>query len=422
MAHSALETGWWKHCHNWNLGNHKAGPYERHTFYECGEELPPERVSALQGDRELGQYVQVVAASKRPGLLSVKFLPPHPVCRFRAYTSLAEGVSRYLGFLATQSYRNAQAALLAADAAGFSVALAAAGYYTADVRQYTASLEAVYAEVLARCVGGLPAANSALEPRARLVDFCRRLLSPGTIGQHQRSITYRAFINCGMKPAGLFAGKELDDLSPIKTSCALFVRAVLHWCGRTAKVARVGVGIFDYLQVRGYGDPAWVPYRPTASPQPGDIFYVASTLAANDGHVGIFLAETEPGVWLTAEGGAGDGTACKLSERLLTPGKRFDARSLLGWFSAEKLGIPQAIQHGAPPIDPVPADKVAVEPLPIEPVVQPVSLEPADPGYSKPVVQDPGGEAVVPRSHLYAPVLAALAGLLALLLGLFARC
>lgn len=188
-----------------------------------------------------------------------------------------------------------------------------------------------------------------LPPRERVVQACRDILAAGPMGHGLRGEFYRAFINCGLQPAGRLGRTPVDDISSWWTSCATFVRAVHHWCGRTAALAVNGSGIFAYLRVSA-GHPAWVPFDGHNRPQAGDVFYVASSPTANDGHVGIFLEESEPDVWDTAEGGGSDGpgganegTLCRFSSRSFASTRRFDARrALLGWFDCEALGFSSA--------------------------------------------------------------------------------
>src|ERR1043166_537533 len=96
VAHSALETGWWKECWNWNLGNAKAGPYEAmYCFRECGEELPANSVD--RNDARL----TVMKEYERNGTpyLSVLFKPNHPMCRFRAFSSLEDAVADHIAMM-----------------------------------------------------------------------------------------------------------------------------------------------------------------------------------------------------------------------------------------------------------------------------------------------------------------------------------
>jgi hypothetical protein len=205
----------------------------------------------------------------------------------------------------------------------------------------------------------LPEASwRALAPRERLVQCCRDILAAGPMGHNLRGEFYRRFINCGMSPAIKVGNADVEDLSPVKTSCAIFVRAIHHWCGRTAQKSIPSAGIFNYLRV-SQSHPAWVRFAGHNRPNPGDTFFVASKADGTDGHVGIFLRESEPDVWETAEGGGNDGpggaeegTLCRLSSqnvptfaRSLRPGGQFDpfvGRPLRGWFDCDKLGFPPA--------------------------------------------------------------------------------
>lgn len=181
-------------------------------------------------------------------------------------------------------------------------------------------------------------------PRARLVRCCFEALAKGAMGWRERPADYARFINCGLHPAGYVGSVGMSSIASWKTSCALFVRAALHWSGRTASVARCGSGIFAYLGGVSYASRAWCPWPLHITPLPGDVFYVASTPSSNDGHVGVFLEQPNgmiPDRWVTAEGGGGDGTRCVLSSRQI--GKKFDpyGRTLQGWFDAGRM-LPQS--------------------------------------------------------------------------------
>jgi hypothetical protein len=122
MAQSALETGRWKACHNWNLGNVKsyAGDGRCFTLFACTE---------------------VIAGHV------VHFTPPDPACRFRAFHTLDEGAIDYLGFLhGLKRYQAAWAELIAGDAAGFVHQLKAGGYFTADEGQYAHNVVSLFHE------------------------------------------------------------------------------------------------------------------------------------------------------------------------------------------------------------------------------------------------------------------------------------
>ena len=69
-----------------------------------------------------------------------------------------------------------------------------------------------------------------------------------------------------MSPAGRIGSQPVDDISSWKTSCAIFVRAVHHWCGRSAQLAVNASGIFPYLQA-SERHPAWVRFDGSNQPE-----------------------------------------------------------------------------------------------------------------------------------------------------------
>lgn len=173
--------------------------------------------------------------------------------------------------------------------------------------------------------------------RDRVVRCCLEVLTDGPIGHTQRADVYRDFIACNEEDSQAKA----SALATVKTSCALFVRAIRRWCGAPPTGAyHLGSGMFQSLGNVSFHHPAWIAAA-DATPQSGDIFYIASTQTSNDGHTGIFIEELGPDHWKTAEGGGGDGTQCKLGERRIVNGKfSNDARKLWGWFDCEKVGLP----------------------------------------------------------------------------------
>lgn len=118
LAQSALETGWWKSCHCWNLGNAKAGDDRDHCFFRCNEVI---------------------------GGKIVWFDPPHPQCRFRAFRSLEEGAIDYLTLMRNR-FHSAWPAVEAGDPRAFVRALKASGYFTADLGPYENSVAAIFAQ------------------------------------------------------------------------------------------------------------------------------------------------------------------------------------------------------------------------------------------------------------------------------------
>ena len=117
-AQWALETGWGKSCHCWNLGNrkHVDGDGRCFTFYRCNEII---------------------------GGKVVWFDPPSPGCCFCAFQSLDEGALDYLAFLARR-YAVAWQSVLDGDPAGFVHAIKLRGYFTAAEGPYRDAVVSIW--------------------------------------------------------------------------------------------------------------------------------------------------------------------------------------------------------------------------------------------------------------------------------------
>lgn len=173
----------------------------------------------------------------------------------------------------------------------------------------------------------------------RVVRCCEEALAEGPMGQHDRHDFYRDFIAANQEKSLAKA----EALTGVRTSCAMFVRAVRHWCGGAPPAGPYipGTGMFVSMGNVGFTHPSFISADSGATPNPGDAFYISSTPTSNDGHTGIFIEQTAPGVWRTAEGGGGDGTLCRFTERTIA-GNRFtnDPRPLRGWFDCTKTDLP----------------------------------------------------------------------------------
>lgn len=126
LAQSAIETGWWKSCMCWNLGNVKSrdGDGRCWTFYRCSEILDGKEVF---------------------------FDRPSPQARFRAFQTLAEGAIDHVSFLAQSSrYAGAWAEVVAGRPREFVRALKAAGYFTAAEQPYEDSVARIFDGFIAR--------------------------------------------------------------------------------------------------------------------------------------------------------------------------------------------------------------------------------------------------------------------------------
>ncbi len=175
--------------------------------------------------------------------------------------------------------------------------------------------------------------------RERIARCCGEALAGGPLGQTERHDVYREFISCRQETTPDAA----ERLTGVKTSCAMFVRAIRHWCGAPAQGPyKPGTGMFTSMGGVSFGHPSFVKNDGSNVPQPGDYFYISSSQSSNDGHTGIFIEELSPGTWRTAEGGGGDGTLCRFTERPIA-GNRFgnDPRTLWGWFDCTLVGIPE---------------------------------------------------------------------------------
>lgn len=120
LAQSALETGRWKSCHAYNLGNAKHVPNDGRdfTYFRCNEILD-------------GKVVW--------------FNPPHPACCFRAFRSLGDGALDYLSMM-RRNFHSAWPFVEAGDPRGFVRALKAAHYFTAALAPYEASVVSIFSQ------------------------------------------------------------------------------------------------------------------------------------------------------------------------------------------------------------------------------------------------------------------------------------
>jgi len=174
----------------------------------------------------------------------------------------------------------------------------------------------------------------------RIGRCCKNALADGPMGQHQRHDFYRDFISCRQEKTQ----QDAERLTGVRTSCAMFVRAVRQWCGApSAGPYKSGTGMFVSMGNVNFSHPAFVARNAANSPNPGDYFYIASSKVSNDGHTGIFIEALGDNQWRTAEGGGGDGTTCSLTTRTVA-GNKFanDGRTLWGWFDCTKVGLPES--------------------------------------------------------------------------------
>ena len=141
LAQWAHETGTGRATWCYNLGNVKAKPggARDYTFFTCGEELTREQAQALLKDAR----VSVVKEYSRGGttMVSVRIVPDHPACCFRAFRTLDDGAADFLELL-RKRFASAWPAVEDGDPAAFAHLLRLARYYTASVESYTRALKA----------------------------------------------------------------------------------------------------------------------------------------------------------------------------------------------------------------------------------------------------------------------------------------
>lgn len=159
LAKTALETGRWKSIWNFNFGNVKAG--EKYVGSYCCFELN----EVLNGkvvwfsprgrlDRKGGKVVAEPFDDP----------PGHPQTRMRAFPNAFDGAEAYVKFVAGGRYAAAWQLLLAGDAAGYSRALKAAGYYTAPVEDYVRGVVSLQREFMGKLEGPNPEPASVPPP------------------------------------------------------------------------------------------------------------------------------------------------------------------------------------------------------------------------------------------------------------------
>jgi hypothetical protein len=146
LAQSSLETGRYKSIYN--LGNVKSIKNDGYdfTYYKCNEVLTISTAKRLIANQEKdGGKVSVVKYNDDQLTCTVSFEPKHPVCCFKAFTSLEDGARFYLGFL-YKKYNKAWKSVLLGNPDLFCRILKVLKYYTADEGQYTKSVVSLYKE------------------------------------------------------------------------------------------------------------------------------------------------------------------------------------------------------------------------------------------------------------------------------------
>lgn len=145
VAHWALETGWGKSMHCFNIGNVKSkdGDGRDFCYFACGEEIPLSL--AEKWVREAPSLVTIKRIYVKNGVkqASVWVEPDHFAARFRAYRTLEEGVADYLALL-RRRFTLAWPFVCVGDPVGFVQTLKQQNYFTADSSVYAASVRSIF--------------------------------------------------------------------------------------------------------------------------------------------------------------------------------------------------------------------------------------------------------------------------------------
>jgi hypothetical protein len=133
-AQWALETGWGKSMHNYNLGNVKSSDGDGYDwcYYECNEAIPKAMAERYQSRDPAHAKI---TAYRNDGNCWIWFYPPHTGCRFRAFETLNEGAVDQIKILANRFSRS-WPAVLTGDPVRFVHELKMTGYFTADEIPY----------------------------------------------------------------------------------------------------------------------------------------------------------------------------------------------------------------------------------------------------------------------------------------------
>lgn len=152
VAMSALETGRWKLCWNYNLGNAKA------------TETWPGQYTCLRRVREVLRGVErwfspegETAGKDGPVIGERYTLPPgHPATRFVAFPSLDQGASAWVETLLKRYRRPLEALLAGASTSDFVAGLKSLNYFTGDLSAYQRQVASLYREFGGPAGTGLP--------------------------------------------------------------------------------------------------------------------------------------------------------------------------------------------------------------------------------------------------------------------------
>ncbi len=153
-AQFMAETGNGRYCFNWNLGNVKSGATDQHMYlanvWECDTQAGADaKVARSSGQARIATADEIKTHGWKCPNAVVVFSPPHFQCRFRAYSSLADGAQHWVGNHKRIAATNPDflTALNAGDVTAVAHALKVARYYTAAETDYARAMTRTKADV-----------------------------------------------------------------------------------------------------------------------------------------------------------------------------------------------------------------------------------------------------------------------------------
>jgi hypothetical protein len=226
LAQSAFETGHWKKSYCYNLGNAKAtkswdGDFCFYFADEIVSEKQAAEAFALRAPRTDGVAGHNVQLARRPsGQVRVTLFPDHPWCRFRAFTSLADGVHDYLELL-HKRFHGAWPAVEAGDPEGFIRGLKELRYFTTSVDSYMRPVHQLFNK-FSKALAETALGDTAVEPRLPAVPSGRPTVKRGARGQHVlevqgilQAMGYEGVTRSGVFDEALVSAVELFQLQHV---------------------------------------------------------------------------------------------------------------------------------------------------------------------------------------------------------------
>lgn len=154
-AHSAFETGRWSAMMNNNIGNAKGKPSETsdYTYFPTKEYLPEPVADVFVKKSTVEAMCEIVGTIG--SICIVKFYPKHPVCCFRSFETLSDGMKDHLRLLSGR-YKEALDGSSDGCVDTYATSLRAHGYFTGPLVNYISGMNRFFDEFAMRVLGHQP--------------------------------------------------------------------------------------------------------------------------------------------------------------------------------------------------------------------------------------------------------------------------